>query len=100
VTVTGVAHPVAEGDTLRLFGTLIDPETVRVTRSFAVPPSGATYTYSVSFLAGLWVLGRLLSHWRLDPTRGLVRRSRPLRPTRWLRRRARDAPSEEAETDA
>ncbi|WP_318568753.1 hypothetical protein [Salinigranum marinum] len=87
VTVTDVSHPVAEGDTLRVFGTVRESGAVRATNSFAVSPAGALYTYSISFLAGLWVLARLATQWRFDPARGLVRRTTPRRPVRWLRRR-------------
>ena len=98
LVVTDLDHPVNEGDTLRLFGVLTDPETVRATNSFAVPPWGATYTYTVSFLAGLWVLARVCTQWRVDPGRGLVRRQRPLRPLAWLRRLL--SPGEVTDSDA
>lgn len=87
VTVTDVSHPVAEGDTLRVFGTVTESGGVRATNSFAVPPAGGLYTYSISFLAGLWVLARLVTRWRVDPARGLVRRTTPRRPLRWFRHR-------------
>lgn len=90
VTVTDVSHPVTEGDVLMLFGTLTDSETIRASNSFAVPPSGAMYTYSISFLAGLWVLVRLVRQWRFDLRNGLVRRTRTLRPVRRLRRQGHD----------
>jgi hypothetical protein len=73
-----------------LFGTLTDSETIRASNSFAVPPSGAVYTYSISFLAGLWVLVRLVRQWRFDLRHGLVRRTRTLRPVRRLRRQGHD----------
>jgi len=98
VTVTDVSHPVTEGDTLRVFGTLTDSETIRASNSFAVPPSGAVYTYSISFLAGLWVLVRLVTQWRVDSRRGLVRRTRTLRAVRWLRHRV--SPEEVTDSDA
>jgi hypothetical protein len=86
LTVTGVDTPVERGDQLRVFGHLVDEDTVRVTNAFTVPPSGFLYSYLVSFVAGLWVLARLLTQWRLDSTGGLVRR--PDAPTlAGLRRR-------------
>ncbi|WP_372910782.1 hypothetical protein [Salinigranum sp.] len=57
-----------------MFGHLVDEDTVQVTNAFPVPPSGFIYSYLVSFVAGLWVLARLLTQWRLDTARGLVRR--------------------------
>jgi hypothetical protein len=74
LTVTGVDAPVERGDQLRVFGHLVDEDTVQVTNAFTVPPSGFIYSYLISFAAGLWVLTRLLTQWRLDYTRGLVRR--------------------------
>lgn len=78
LTVTGVQTPVEPGDELRVFGRLVDEDTVRATRAFAVPPLGYLYTYTVSFLAGVWVLIRLASQWRYDSTKGFVRRTDPL----------------------
>jgi hypothetical protein len=78
LTVIEVQTPVEPGDQLRVFGPLVDEDTVRATRTLAVPPSGYLYTYAVSFLAGVWVLIRLVRQWRLDPQHGLVRRTDPL----------------------
>jgi hypothetical protein len=74
LTVTEVDAPVERGDQLQVFGHLVDEGTVRATNAFAVPPGDYLYSYFVSFAAGLWVLARLLTQWRLDSTRGLVRR--------------------------
>ncbi|AUV82785.1 hypothetical protein C2R22_15000 [Salinigranum rubrum] len=76
ITVTDFSAPVQRGDQLRVFGTLVDRDTVRTTNGFTVPPENYLYTYTVSFVAGLWVLVRLVGQWRLDPT-GLVRRRAP-----------------------
>lgn len=55
-------------DRVRVFGTLTDPRTIRSHHAFVVPQGGLWYTWSVSFLAGLWVLGRLIQ-WTIDVSR-------------------------------
>ena len=74
LVVTNLDSSAERGDELRVFGTLVDEDTVHVTNAFAVPQRGFVYTYAVSFLGGLWVLTRLLTQWRLDGGR-LVRRT-------------------------
>ncbi len=78
LTVTNVEISTEPGDTFRVYGTLTDPDTVRATNAFAVPPGGLRYTYVVSFVAGLWVFARIVSQWRLHRHQGLVRRTDPL----------------------
>jgi hypothetical protein len=63
---TGTSVTADRGDTVRAFGTLTDTSTLAVEGAFAVPPRGHYYAWGISFLAGLWVLGRLLRHSRLD----------------------------------
>lgn len=88
---------VAEGDYLRVYGVVEPDRTVRALNVFVVPQTGRWYTWSVSFLAGLWVLGRLVRHWQFDREAWvLCRRDRPLRAPAWLRSR----PIEEADRDA
>lgn len=79
LAVTGVDHPVEEGNGLRVFGRLVGPREIAADESFAVPEARLAYTYVVSFLAGLWVLARVVRTWRFDrETAGLVPRSEPL----------------------
>lgn len=79
ITVTGTGFTPETGDKLRVFGTLSDPGTVESESGFAVPERGFWYTWSISFLAGLWVLVRLLRHWKLDVSHmRFSRRDRPL----------------------
>lgn len=76
IRVTGVDDAVTDGSDLRVFGTLTDERTVDARNSFTVPRTGYWYTYSVSFLSGLWVLWRIVRHWRYDPSvAGLTPRS-------------------------
>ncbi|WP_458204551.1 hypothetical protein [Haladaptatus sp. NG-SE-30] len=78
-TITNLAIDANEGDNLRVYGTVGPDHTIQSHNAVAVPPSGHVYTYSISFLAGLWVLGRIIRFWRLDPTDWtLKRRTTPL----------------------
>ncbi len=81
LTVVGVdpGVTVEEGGQLRVFGVVEPGGTVRAENAFFVPDSGRWYTWSISFLAGLWVLGRIVLRFRFDREEwGLVRRDRPL----------------------
>ncbi|WP_424003521.1 hypothetical protein ACOZ4I_04685 [Haloarcula salina] len=83
LTVTDVATPVAEGETLQLYGTVRPGMTVVAVNSVAIPAANFASMYVVSALAGLWTLGRLVCGWRIDWRRGaLCRRDRPLTPGR------------------
>jgi len=53
-------------DRLQVFGVLTTPGTVRATNIVVVPRTGLWYAWITSFLAGLWVLARLLRHWKID----------------------------------
>lgn len=66
VTVVDVEEPVSEGDAMSVFGTLTDEGTIDAERTLVRAPWETWYMYGVSFLGGLWVLGRLLRDWRLD----------------------------------
>jgi hypothetical protein len=68
VTVTNLATDPSEGDALRVYGVARPGQTIRAIDSYAVPPSGHLYTYLISFIAGVWVLGRLVRYWRIDTT--------------------------------
>lgn len=57
---------VSTGDQLSAFGTLQSDHTVTATNVVHREPWEAHYMYAVSFLAGLWVLARLLNRWTVD----------------------------------
>lgn len=79
LTVTGTDLSPSIGDRVRVFGTLATPLTIESTGAFVVPPSGLWYAWGISFIAGLWVLARLVSHWTVDRTRlAFVPREEPL----------------------
>jgi hypothetical protein len=72
LTLSGLKTPVSVGDRVRVRGEVTAGGTVRVTRAFAVPQWGIRYVWSVSALAGLWVLVRLVRGWRVDTIPSLV----------------------------
>lgn len=74
LTVTDSELSPAEGDKLRVYGVLTGPETIQSLNAFVVPRGGLFYTWGISFLAGLWVLSRLLRHWTVDRSRLAFRR--------------------------
>lgn len=79
LTITGVDTPVSRGEHLSVYGVVLEDRTIQAITAYAVPQSGLWYAYVTSFVAGLWVLGRLLSHWRLDrDPLGLTPRETPL----------------------
>ena len=57
---------VSTGDRLSVFGTLGSADTVTAEEVVHREPWEAYYMYLVSFLAGLWVLARLLNRWTVD----------------------------------
>ena len=66
-TLTG--EPVADvsvGTTVGVHGTLASPNNVAVDRALLQEPWELRYLYIISFVAGLWVLGRFLRGWHLD----------------------------------
>ena len=81
LTVTDLSISVDEGEELRVYGVVEPDHTIRAINAVSVPQSGHWYAWSVSFLAGLWVLGRLVRYWRLDRrTWTLTPREVPLAP--------------------
>ena len=85
VTITDSEVRPDVGDKVRVFGTLTDPRTIQSQYAFVVPSSGQWYAWSVSFLAGLWVLARLIAHWTVDVSRlRFQRRAEPLSTRRLL----------------
>lgn len=79
LTLTGVRTDVGRGEALRVFGVLRPDRTIDAGTVLTVPAVNFAYMYVVSALAGLWVFGRLVRDWRIDPRRGaLTCRERPL----------------------
>jgi len=64
--VTGLEVGAERGELLRVAGRLTGPRTVEAENGFTVPRSGLWYTWGISFLAGLWVIARILRHWGFD----------------------------------
>ncbi|ELY61101.1 hypothetical protein [Natronolimnohabitans innermongolicus] len=60
--------PLEEGDRVTAFGTLADDSTLLVERTVTRESSETGYMLVVSALGGLWVVGRVVRHWRFDRT--------------------------------
>lgn len=79
LTVSGVSKRVSVGDRLQVFGIVRPGNEMRALNTITVPRWGLAYTYTVSFLAGFWVLLRIGRHWRLNPwALALERRDHPI----------------------
>lgn len=72
VTLQSVGKTVETGDSVSAFGTLRDDRTLVVDGLIVRQPWRYLYMYGVSFLGGLWVLGRIATQWRLDRTQWAV----------------------------
>lgn len=79
LTITDTALETDRGNKLRVFGTIQEQHTIRVINAFTIPATGLWYTWSVSFLAGVWVFARLIRNWQVAcDTWELMPRQRPL----------------------
>ena len=84
--------PIEVGHRLSAFGQLTDPGTLDAERTIVRAPWEGWYMYAVSFLGGLWVLGRFFQGWRFDRERfAFVARDSPV-SLRELTRRMVTAP--------
>ena len=80
LTVRGPAVPARVGASLHAFGVVEPDGTIRAERAYATSPAGHWYAWGISFLAGLWVLWRIVRDWRYEPAAaGLAPRASPLR---------------------
>lgn len=67
------------GDRVTAYGTLEDESTLVVDRTTVGDAAGTRYMLLVSFVGGLWVVGRFVRDWRFDRSRlAFVRRDGPL----------------------
>ncbi len=67
------------GEYYRVFGTLQSADHIDAATTIDREPWELQYMYAVSFLGGLWVLGRLANGWTIDTTSWtLVPRTDPL----------------------
>lgn len=79
VTITGATIEPELGDKVRVYGTLVAPATIDAQNAFVVPQQGRWYAWGISFLAGVWVLARLIRHWTVTwATLGFEPRTEPL----------------------
>ena len=71
--------PIETGHRLSAFGQLTDPATLDAERTIVRAPWQGWYMYAVSFLGGLWVVGRFFQGWRFDRERlAFVARDSPV----------------------
>lgn len=54
------------GELLRVYGVAQPDRTINARSGFTVSQSSVWYTWSISFLAGLWVLSRIVQQWRFN----------------------------------
>lgn len=66
VTVQGVDRRVSVRDHVQVRGYVTGHRAVRAERAIVVPWWGQWYAWSISLLAGLWVLGRVVRQWTFD----------------------------------
>jgi cytochrome c-type biogenesis protein CcmE len=66
VTLRNFDRDATRGDEIVAFGTLEADTVLDVDRAIVRHPWEFTYMYLVSFLGGLWVLGRIIQHWRYN----------------------------------
>jgi hypothetical protein len=66
VTFENVNRPPSVGDEISAYGTLEEGHTLDVERAIVRVPWEFSYMYIVSFVGELWVLVRILRHWRFD----------------------------------
>ncbi|WP_135366096.1 hypothetical protein [Halosimplex halophilum] len=79
LTVDGYDGAAQEGDVLSVYGVLRPESTVEAIEVVRKPGGSYWRTRVLSAVAGLWVLMRLLRHWRIDLLRLQARpRSRPI----------------------
>lgn len=97
LTITDTPGGVAVGDHVRVFGVVEPGATIRAIRVIAQPPTRVWYAYTVSFLAGLWVLGRLVRDWTIDRGAwGIARREPPTSFRALARSVSRGGPEKDA----
>ena len=57
----------APGKEIRAHGTLTDANTLATDRAYTREPWEWTYMYAISIVGAVWMLGRAVTGWRIDP---------------------------------
>ena len=79
LTVKNLDSSISQGNHLRIYGVLGEDSTVKAINSVVQPQTGRWYAWITSFLAGLWVLFRIIRYWKIDTgDLSLERRQNPL----------------------
>lgn len=68
LVIDGTTHDVSTGDELRVYGTLQSNDRIDSINTVHIEPWETRYLHVISFLAGLWVLARLVNRWTIDTT--------------------------------
>jgi len=71
--ITNVEKPISEGETVFVFGTLQDTNTIEANSVVSRTALAERYMLIVSFVAGLWVLARLIKDWEFGPDKSLLK---------------------------
>lgn len=66
-TVTDLSIDVENGDELLVYGVVRPDNRIRAINAVRKPIAGHVFMWVVSAGAAVWVLGRLVGHWRIDP---------------------------------
>lgn len=83
LTITSLEGSVRPGEILRIYGVAGPNRTIRAVNAFSVPEHRLWYTYGISFLAGIWVLARIVQDWQFSQkTWALTPSSRETTPPR------------------
>lgn len=64
--IVDVRTAATKGETVQIFGILTESQTVQATNIVVYSQSGRLYARVISFVAGLWVLIRIIGHWKID----------------------------------
>lgn len=93
-TLAGTSQAIKPGAYVEVYGTLEDPDTIRVIEAVAITDEGLWYAYLISVIGVVWVLVRLFRHWRFD------RQAWGLRPQTGVTEEETATPTQEEPRDA
>lgn len=100
LTIIGTSSSIQSGTELQVYGIVRGDRTIEAINTLAIPQRGFWYSYTVSFIAGLWVLGRIFRGWRFNrDALALEPRHTPLSVLKLLRKRT-PLTDPESESDA
>lgn len=92
--IIGHDRVVSRGDGLSVYGVLETKNRIKAINIIHKPRAAQQRTYVVSFIAGLWVVGRLVRHWQPNQSR-LIFEPRNIPADQWLWERLRSETTNE-----